>query len=121
MVCGGVIGLIIGIITSLNQQNDSFVYMYAAPIYIYSYLFNGFGNESIAMCVYYSLIGLCFGYFYFSNLIKRQKLLIISFIVLLHLSLSFVGLKTISKAMKEFLNSMPAEMIVDAISGKDNQ
>ena len=44
MVYGGIIGLIIGVVTALSQNNDNFVFIYAAPNYIYSSIFNGSGN-----------------------------------------------------------------------------
>ena len=121
MIYGGIIGFIIGVITSLGQHNDNFVYIYAAPIYIYSYIFNGVGNENIAICAYYSLVGFFIGYLYSTSLSKKGKLSGIMAIILLHLGLTILGSRAISKDIKEFLNSMPAEMIVDAMSGKTNQ
>ena len=121
MVYGGIIGLIIGIITSLGQSNDNFVYIYAAPIYIYSYIFDRIGNENIAIYTYYSLVGFFIGYLYSVSLSKNGKLSGIIAIILLHLGLTILGGRAISKNIKEFLNSMPAEMIVDAMSGKTNQ
>ena len=121
MTCGGIIGLTIGVVTSLGNHNDSFIYIYAAPIYIYSYLFNGAGNENIAICVYFSLLGLCIGYLYSASLTKKIKLSEITVIILFHMGLTIFGVRAISKDLKEFLNNMPAEMIVNAIGDKNNQ
>lgn len=120
MTCGGIIGLIIGVIVSLGKHNDSFVCIYAAPIYIYSYLFNGGDNENIAICVYYFLVGLCICYLYFANRVKKKKLGITA-IILLHIGLTILGVRAISKDLKEFLNNMPTKMIVDAMSGKNDK
>ncbi len=114
IIYGGVIGVIIGIITILGQHNDNFVYIYAAPFYIYSYMFNGTGSENVAIFVYYLLIGLCTGYA--CSVIKLKKdWLIISSIILLHIALTIFGVRTISKDLREFLDNMPVEMIVDSI------
>lgn len=121
MIYGGVIGLAIGAITSLGWHNDNFIYIYLAPIYIYSYIFHGMGNENIVICVYYFLLSLCIGYLYSANLPKKKKLPGIMVIILLHLGLTIFGGKAISKDLKEFLNNMPAEMIVGAIGDKNNQ
>lgn len=121
LVCGGAIGIIIGIITVLGQRNDNFVYMYAAPYYIYFKIFDGGGSESIPISVYYCLIGLCIGYFWTIINPPKNRLIIILSIVFSHIILTAVGLRTISKDLKEFFNTKAAEMIVDAISGKDKQ
>ena len=120
IIIGGIIGLIIGIISSLGLRNDNFIYIYAAPYYLYRHIFHGLGHEGVVIISYFCLLGVLNGYFYSDSNFQKKRIRVVLLIVILHVFLTIIGLKAISEDIRSFLTNMPTKIIADAISGSVN-